>query len=175
MPPSFLRRALNLPAVWLGSGDRLRAMYAGGKANATARRFARFWSTVYGLGLSSHRWVSLEVPGRASGRLRRFPLGMADWDGEWYLVSMLGERSQWVKNVRASQGHAVLRHGKARPVRLSEVPIGERAPILRSYLASVPGGRPHFPVDHRAALSEFAAVAAAYPVFRITWIRSSLT
>lgn len=146
--------------------ERLRAMYSGGRGNATARRFARFWAVVQGAGLMPRRWVTLEVPGRRSGRVTRFPLGMADWQGHWYLVSMLGERANWVRNVRAADGRVTLRRGAARAYRLVEVPPGERAPILKRYLAKVPGGRPHIPVDRHAPLPVFEAIAPLYPVFR---------
>jgi hypothetical protein len=148
-------------------GERLRAMYRGGRANVTARRLSRLWAAVFGLGLAPRRWVTLEVPGRRSGRMTRFPLGMADWNGEWYLVPMLGDRSNWVQNVRAAGGHAIVRHGRARPCRLIEVPVGERGPIIRRYLDRVPGGRPHIPVHRDAALAAFDAIAPRYPVFRV--------
>ena len=48
--------------------ERLRRMYPGGRANATARRYARFWAWVFGRGLVPRRWVTLEVRGRRSGR-----------------------------------------------------------------------------------------------------------
>ena len=83
-------------------------MYQGGRADARARRLSRLWATVFGLGLGPRRWVSLEVTGRKSGRIVRFPAGMADLAGQWYLVSMLGERCNWVLNVRASGGRAVI-------------------------------------------------------------------
>ncbi|MBK6870260.1 MAG: nitroreductase family deazaflavin-dependent oxidoreductase [Kineosporiaceae bacterium] len=141
-------------------------MYAGGRGNATARRYARVWAWVFRLGLQPRRWVTLEVPGRVSGRLTRFPLGMADLDGHWYLVSMLGE-CNWTRNVRAADGEAVLWRRRARPVRLVEVAVTERAPILRRYLDTVPGGRPHLPVAPGSSLAEFAAVADRFPVFRV--------
>jgi hypothetical protein len=149
------------------SDRSLRAMYVGGRGNATARRFARVWAFVLGAGLAPRRWVTLEVPGRRTGRLTRFPVGMADWQGSWYLVSMLGENCNWVRNVRAADGRVSLRHGRARPRRLVEVAVHERAPILKRYLQKVPGARPHVPVDRRAPLSEFEAIAARYPVFRV--------
>ena len=71
-------------------------MYRGGKGDRTARRFARFWTRVFSLGLMPRRWVALEVAGRRSGNVTRFPLGMSDVDGHWYLVSMLGEQANWV-------------------------------------------------------------------------------
>jgi deazaflavin-dependent oxidoreductase (nitroreductase family) len=152
---------------WPYTDDDLRAMYSGGRGNATARRFARLWPAFSRLGLLPRRWVTLEVTGRKSGRPVRFPLGMADWNGRWYLVSMLGEQCNWVQNVRAAGGCAVLLNRRTLPCRLVEVPDSERAPIMRRYLQKVPGGRPHIPVDHHAALPDFAAIASRYPVFRV--------
>lgn len=149
------------------SAERLRAMYATGRADVTARRLARIWARVFGLGLAPRRWVTLEVPGRRSGRLTRFPLGMADVDGNWYLVSMLGERCNWVLNVRAAGGRAVLRRRRAVACQLTEVPAEQRAPILRRYLQKVPGGRPHIPVGRNAPLPAIAAIAGSYPAFRV--------
>jgi hypothetical protein len=88
-------------------------MYAGQRGNATARRYARFWSAVFAAGVVPGRWVTLEVRGRTSGRLVRFPLGYAELDGARYLVSMLGQECNWVKNVRAAKGHVTLRHRRA--------------------------------------------------------------
>jgi hypothetical protein len=123
------------------SDEGLRAMYPGGRADAAARRLSRLWAAVFRLGLMPKRWVTLEVAGRRSGLITRFPLGMADLNGEWYLVSMLGERCNWVQNVRAAGGRATLRHRRATPCRLVEVPVGERAPIIRRYLARAAGTR----------------------------------
>lgn len=147
--------------------DRLRSMYPGGRADQRARRLAKLWATVFGLGLGPRRWVSLEVTGRKSGRLVRFPLGMADLAGHWYLVSMLGEHCHWVLNVRAAGGQAVIRHGRAVNCHLIEVPPAERPEILRRYLEKVPGGRPHIPVSRHAPAADFAVIAPRYPVFRV--------
>lgn len=152
------------------SDDRLRAMYAGGRGDATAHRFSRFWATVFRLGLLPPRWVTLEVRGRRTGRTTRFPLGMADWNGRSYLVPMLGEDCNWVKNVRAAGGTAVLRRRRALRCLLVEIPVHERAPILKRYLAQVPGARPHVPVDRNAPLAAFAEIASRYPVFRVDTI-----
>jgi hypothetical protein len=92
---------------------------------------------------------------------------MADWAGQWYLVSMLGERCNWVLNVRAAGGRAVIRHGRAVACQLVEVPPAERPEILRRYLRKVPGGRPHIPVSRHAPAADFATIAPRYPVFRV--------
>ena len=118
-------------------------------------------------GLWPNRWVTLEVRGRRTGRLTSFPLVMADYQGERYVVAMLGEGTNWVSNVRAAGGRAVLCHGRREAVRLEEVDPRGRAPILRRYLQVAPGARPHIPVDRRASLVEFELIAPQYPVFRI--------
>ena len=110
----------------------------------------------------------VEVTGRRTGRTISFPAVIADYDGGRYLVSMLGEGTSWVRNVRASGGRAVLRHRGREPVTLREVDAGRRAPILRCYLQRAPGARAHFPVDYRAPVEAFEPIAAQYPVFRIT-------
>ena len=152
---------------WPISSERLRGMYASGRANGTARRLARMWAAVFSLGLSPRRWVALEVPGRRTGRTRRFPLGMARLDRQWYLVSMLGEQCNWVQNARAADGLVTLRHGRAVRCMLREVPVGERPPVLKRYLQQVPGARPHFPVSRNADVTDFEAIAARYPVFLV--------
>jgi len=146
--------------------DRLRAMYVGGRGNATARRYAWFWNMAFRVGLLPQRWVTLEVRGRRTGTVTRFPLGMADFEGEWYLVSMLGE-CNWVRNVRAAGGRATLRRRRARAVRLLEVPVEARGPVIRRYVETVPGGRPHIPVDRLEPVEAFEKIASDYPVFRV--------
>jgi hypothetical protein len=95
------------------------------------------------------------------------PVVIAVVDGQRYLVSMLGEKANWVKNVRAASGRAVLRSGGRETVQLEEIPVERRAPILRAYLQRAPGARPHMPVKKDAALADFARIAAGFPVFRI--------
>jgi hypothetical protein len=96
-----------------------------------------------------------------------FPVVIADWEGEEYLVSMLGERANWVRNVSAAGGMAVLRRGRRQSVSLEEVPVGERAPIIHRYAAVAPGGRPHLGIGQDAPLQECERLAAKTPVFRV--------
>ncbi len=154
-------------ASWPFTDEKLRAMYAGGRGDAVARRFSRLWATVFAVGVCPKRWVTLEVVGRRSGRIGRFPVGMADWEGDWYLVPMLGEECNWVRNVRAAGGQAVLRRRGAVACHLVELPVGERAPVIKRYLEKVPGARPHVPVDRLAPLADFQAISDRYPVFRV--------
>jgi deazaflavin-dependent oxidoreductase (nitroreductase family) len=110
----------------------------------------------------------LEVAGRRTGKAISFPVVVADYQGERYLVSMLGDETNWVRNVRAANGRAVLRRGRREVIQLEEVDPGERAAILRRYLDCSPGARSHIPIGRGASLEEFERIAAQYPVFHVT-------
>jgi len=72
---------------------------------------------------------------------------------------MLGDNVQWVQNVRAAGGRAVLRSGGREELQLEEVPADQRAPILRAYLQRAPGARPHMPVNKDAALAGLRGIS----------------
>ena len=59
----------------------------------------------------------------------RLPLVVAEVGGERYLVSMLGDGVNWVRNVQAAGGEAVLRHGQLEEVRLESVAAGGARPF----------------------------------------------
>lgn len=142
-------------------------LYRGGRPNWIASAINRCWAAVHALGIAPNYLVSLEVRGRSSGRTFSLPLVMVVVEGERYLVSMLGEEAAWVRNTRGAGGNVTLRHGRREDVRLEEVPVDRRAPILKAYLERAPGARPHMPIRWDAPLSEFERVAAQYPVFRV--------
>lgn len=146
-----------------------RWMYRRGRPGLLARVMNRISAVQFSAGvLSPQGAVTLEVPGRRTGRMISFPVAVADYEGERYLVSMLGNDANWVRNVRAAGGQAVLRRRGRQAVHLEQVEVAARAPILRRYLAIAPGARPHVPVDRNAPLAEFERIADQYPVFRIT-------
>ncbi|HET7475651.1 MAG TPA: nitroreductase/quinone reductase family protein [Dermatophilaceae bacterium] len=145
-----------------------RWLYRGGRPQRMARALNRLWAMAFSAGvLSADRCMTLEVRGHRTGKTISLPVVVAEYHGQRYLVSMLGENASWVRNVRAAGGQAVLRRHGARDVRLLEVAPGERAPILRSYLNVAPGARPHVPVDRHAPIEEFERIAGQYPVFLI--------
>ena len=118
--------------------------------------------------------IALEVPGRRSGRPHQTALVLADVQGGRYAVSMLGEGSEWVRNVTANHGNATIVHrGRRKAVHLERVPVDERAAVLQAYIRRAIGGRPHIPVAVDAPLEEFAAVADDYPVFRVTTVAAA--
>lgn len=146
-----------------------RWLYRGGRPGLLAKAMNWISAVLFNAGLLSPRQaMTLEVRGRRSGRLISFPVAVADYQGQRYLVSMLGAEANWVRNVRAAGGRAVLRRRGRENVRLVEVEPAARAPVLRRYLAVAPGARPHLPVDRHAPLEQFERIADQYPVFRIT-------
>lgn len=147
--------------------DFKRWMYRGQRPNWIARVLNRAFAAVASSGATANYLVALEVTGRKSGRTVLFPLVMVVVDGQRYLVSMLGDNVQWVHNVRASGGKAVLRSGGRESVQLEEIPADQRAPILKAYLQVASGARPHVPVGKDAPLAEFEKIAATFPVFRL--------
>ncbi len=146
----------------------LRRLYRGGRPSRSARVQNRVSAALFGAGIWPTRCAALEVRGRRSGNVITFPVVIADHEGGRYLVSMLGERVNWVRNVRADAGRAVLRHGRREEVVLEEVPVEERAPILRRYVQVAPGGRPHIRVNRADPIEEFERIAPDVPVFRIS-------
>ena len=149
-------------------GDYLRWLYKTGRPNRFARLQNQASAAVFGAGIWPGRLAALDVRGRMSGRVISLPVAITDYGGERYLVSMLGEDVNWVRNIRAAGGRAVLRHGRREQVRLVDVPAQDRPPILRRYLEIAPGARPHIPVDRRAPRQAFEQIAPGIPVFRIT-------
>jgi hypothetical protein len=128
------------------------------------------------LGLAPRHAVTLEVPGRRSGRPRRNPVLVTTLDDVEYLVSLAGE-SEWVRNVRAADGRAVLHRRGARAVRLLELPPASRAPVLAAYQAAGAArsgeaaarlqARYNFGLSPAPTLADFERIANLYPVFRV--------
>src|SRR5947209_9510373 len=150
---------------WLYRGKRW--LYRRQRPNWIARIANRAWATVASSGIASNSVVTLEVTGLSSGRSVSLPVVVAVVDAERYLVSMLGEHVNWVQNVRAASGRAVLRSGRREEVHLEEVPAEQHASILRTYLEHAPGARPHVPVNKDAPLADFEKITPAFPVFRV--------
>ena len=145
----------------------LRYFYRDWRPTRLGKLVTRILAWVAGLGLTPRALVTLRVKGRRSGRLHDTVLVAARHAGKSYLVSMLGDGSEWVRNVRAAGGKAFVKRGRSRPVQLTEVPAGERGPILKAYCQVATSGRHHLPLSPDAPLAEFDAVAERYPVFRI--------
>ena len=142
-----------------------KSLYAGGRPGPFAKALNNIWAKLHAWGIAPNYLVTLEVVGRKSGKVIAFPMVLLTRGGERYFVSMLGEQANWVRNLRAAGGKATLRHGRVEQVLLEDVPVEERAPLLKAYLQIAPGARPHISVDKDAPLEEFEKAAAGFPVF----------
>lgn len=106
----------------------------------------------------------LEVTGRRSGKIIRLSATQV----------RLGGESQWVQNVRAAGGGAVVISGGRQLVELVEVPSHERGPILLAYVnqrafthSGPQSARHFFGFQTQPTLEDMQSVADRYPVFEI--------
>ena len=145
----------------------LRFFYRGWRPTVLGRIHNRIFAWMAGFGLLPDLLLTLRTKDRRSGRLQAHILAPASHEGHRYLVSMLGEGSNWVQNVRAMNGAAYIQRVVIRPVLLTEIPAVQRAPILKAWCQIATSGRRHLPVPYDAPVSAFEAIARDYPVFRI--------
>lgn len=127
---------------------------------------SRLLGIAFAAGVGPNQAAAIEVRGRKSGRTISFPIVVVPYGADRYLVAMLGDRTNWVRNVRADK-HVVLLQGRRENVSLVEDFSGSRAAILRRYLELAPGARPFFPIDRGAPLGDFERIVKEYPVFRV--------
>ncbi|HEY8768457.1 MAG TPA: nitroreductase family deazaflavin-dependent oxidoreductase [Dehalococcoidia bacterium] len=134
--------------------------------------FTRWMNSVMGAlvarGIGPKKMAQLEIKGRKSGVVRSVAVNLLNYDGRRYLVAPRGE-TEWVRNARAAVGEAVLRRGKPKNVTVTEIPVGERAPIIQAYLReNAWATQREFGVSPKAPINEFEAIADKHPVFKIT-------
>jgi deazaflavin-dependent oxidoreductase (nitroreductase family) len=137
------------------------------KPTAMAKAKNSFVSRLASLGLAPGGTVTIETKGRKTGLTRSNAVTVVEVDGQRYLVAPRGE-TEWVRNVRAAGGEAVLRQRSRRPVRLEELPVEQRAAIIKPYLKKTAmATKGEFGLDPDADISEFECIAPKHPVFRI--------
>ncbi|MGI8752874.1 MAG: nitroreductase/quinone reductase family protein [Acidimicrobiales bacterium] len=132
----------------------------------TRHVFNRAVARLTRLGISVWGSRVLEVKGRSSGQARTTPVNLLTVDGSQYLVAARGT-TQWVRNVRAADGHLALLLGRRREERVAtEITGAEAVPVLRAYLrrwkAEV---GTFFETGPDATDEELAAIVVNHPVF----------
>jgi hypothetical protein len=95
--------------------------------------------------------------------MRSTPVSIATIDGSRYIVAAF-PKAAWVQNVRAARGGTIGRGRNVEEVRLVELPVAERGPVLRGFLQQVRGGVRFF---GSADPDVVVAAADRYPVFRV--------
>jgi deazaflavin-dependent oxidoreductase (nitroreductase family) len=130
--------------------------------NKTLNGLMRLGVSVWGARVLEHR-------GRKSGQPHHTPVNLLHLEGVDYLVAARGE-TEWVRNVRAADGQLVLILGRRRQTRTAvEVPVAERAAILRPYLRrwKFEVGMFFDGLTPDSSEEDFAAAAARHPVFAL--------
>ena len=126
-----------------------------------------FLGRLASIGLMPKDTVQLQVKGRKSGQTRSVAVTWVEHEGQRYLVAPRGN-TEWVRNAKAAGGEAVLKHGKSERVRLEELPVEQRAPIIKSYLKKTARvTKREFGIEPDAPIEEFQRVASDHPVFRV--------
>jgi len=126
-----------------------------------------FFGRLASIGLMPKDTVLLQVKGRRSGQTRSVAVTWVEHEGQRYLVAPRGN-TEWVRNVKAAGGEAILKHRKSERVRLEEVSLEQRAPIIKSYLKrTAMVTKREFNMEPDAPIEEFEKIAGRHPVFRI--------
>ncbi len=119
-----------------------------------------------GIGPKAVRLVT--VRGRTTRKEYSTPIWLVERPDGRYWVAVFGETNT-VKNARAAGQVTLSRGGEREHVRLREVPVSERVPILRARIGL--GGsqmlRPYFDATPQSSDAEFAAIAPEHAVFKL--------
>jgi deazaflavin-dependent oxidoreductase (nitroreductase family) len=135
----------------------------------TRQVFNRAVARLTKMGLSLWGSRVLEVPGRRTGEARRVPVNLLSLDGREYLVSARGH-GEWVRNVRANDGHLDLLLGRRRTsYHAIEIDDDAKVDVLRAYLRRWKAEVGVFfdGVDARSSDDEIRAIAAKHPAFEL--------
>jgi len=137
------------------------------KPSGIVKAMNGFFGWLASIGLMPGDTVLLQVKGRRSGQTRSVAVTWVEHEGQRYLVAPRGN-TEWARNARAAGGEATLKHRKSQPVRLEEVPVEQRAPIIQFYLKKTAMvTKREFGIEPNAPIEEFERIATDHPVFRI--------
>lgn len=124
------------------------------------------FATLIRLGLGKDYRHLLTVAGRKTGKPHSTPVDVMSDGLQRWLVAPYGV-TDWVRNARAA-GQVTLRRGRRREtLHVTELPPGQRVPVLRRYLREVPITASCFTVTASSTDEAWAAEAKRHPVFRL--------
>jgi deazaflavin-dependent oxidoreductase (nitroreductase family) len=136
----------------------------------TTKMFNPLIATLTRAGISVWGSRVLEVKGRRSGLPRQTPVNLLTLGEHRYLVAPRGE-AEWVRNVRAADGHLDLVVGHRREhVVASELPDAEKSDVLRAYLKRWKAEVGVFfdGVGPNSDAAELQRIAPRHPVFSVS-------
>ena len=132
--------------------------------------FNRIVARLTKMGVSVWGSRELRVRGRKTGDWRTTPVNLLTHEGQTYLVAPRGT-TQWVRNLRAADGHGELRLGRNTDAFVAtEVADADKVDILRAYLKrwKMEVGVFFDGTSADSTDAEIAAIAPKHPVFLIT-------
>jgi deazaflavin-dependent oxidoreductase (nitroreductase family) len=111
----------------------------------------------------------LTVRGRKTGRPHTGPVLLVEQEGQRWLVAPYGV-VQWVRNIRVAGRATLTRARRSEAISVTELSVGEAAPILKRYLAVQRAAdvRSSFDATKDSPIEAFEREAARHPVFTIT-------
>jgi hypothetical protein len=118
------------------------------------------------LGIGPANAYAALVRGQRSGTSYRTPVRVLAHDGGRYLVAVFGE-TPTVRNLRAAGRTTLIRGRSSEQVRLTEVPVADRVPMIRGYIEMSPRLASSVGVTASSPDAAVAAVAPDHTVFRI--------
>lgn len=108
-----------------------------------------------------------EIRGRRSGRIIPVPIAVVQLGGSRYLVSPTRERL-WARNLLAAGECMIVAGGERETYRTTPAPDDEAVPVLRTYVAQLPGwASQQFPFPINADDAQILAAAPQTAVFRL--------
>ncbi|GHF32720.1 deazaflavin-dependent oxidoreductase (nitroreductase family) [Amycolatopsis bartoniae] len=136
----------------------------------TVNRINKVITGLQRLGIAFGPMQLLTVAGRRSGQPRTFPIAVLPLTGGEYLVQAF-QNAAWVANVRAAGTATLSRGRRSSTVRLIEVPVEERRPLLREVVETQPASAAQRYVTNGLADAPtpdaVAAAADRIAVFRV--------
>jgi deazaflavin-dependent oxidoreductase (nitroreductase family) len=134
----------------------------------TKNVFNRLVAGLTRLGASVMGSRVLEVRGRSSGRPRRTPVNLLEFEGERYLLAPRGD-AQWVRNLRAAGEGRLWLGRRSEPFSATELADADKPPLLRAYLTrwQIEVSAFFDGVGADASEEELARIAPKHPVFRL--------
>jgi deazaflavin-dependent oxidoreductase (nitroreductase family) len=108
----------------------------------------------------------LTVRGRKTGKLYSTPVSLVENDDGRWLVAPYSENN-WVRNARAAGEATIARRGYKETLPATEVPVDERAPILKTYFDRERFARAYTDFTPETSLETYAEKASNHPVFKL--------
>lgn len=136
------------------------------RVTTSVRIFNRLMKFLTRAGLVPKPAYILTVRGRKTGTSHSTPVSLVENDDGRWLVAPYGEVG-WVRNVRAAGEATLSRRGYAETLAIEEVPVDQRAPILKTYFDRESFARQYTDFTPETSVETYAEKASNHPVFKL--------